>query len=263
MTEAALSVQLYSLRDAIAADREETFAHLARLGVRRVEAYDIVGGGAPLAESLARHGLRSPSVHAPLVGAGEGGAATLDEVFDAAERLGAHTVFEPMVWAEHWRDEEAVRRTADRLNHAAATAAPRGLRVGYHNHSQEFHHTIGGQSAYEFFVSLLREDVVLELDAYWAAVGRQDVPALVARLGTRLRALHVKDGSTGVDPFLPDPPQGGLGQVPAGRGEVPLGAALKAATSLELAVLEFDEYDGDLFDGLAAGIAFLAEAGIR
>jgi len=263
MTEAALSVQLYSLREALAVDREETLAHLARLGVRRVEAYGIVDGGAALAESLARHGLRSPSVHAPLVGAGEDGAATLDEVFDAAARLGAQTVFEPMVWGDHWRDEDGVRRTADRLNQAAAVAASRGLRVGYHNHSQEFHHSIDGRSAYEFFVSLLRPDVVLELDAYWAAVGRQDVPALVTRLGGRLRALHVKDGATGVDPFLPDSPQGDLGQVPAGQGQVPLTAALRAATSLELAVLEFDEYDGDLFEGLAAGIAFLAEAGIR
>lgn len=263
MTEAALSVQLYSLREALSVDREETLAHLARLGVRRVEAYDIVGGGAALAESLARHGLRSPSVHASLVGAGEDGAATLGEVFDAAVRLGAHTVFEPMVWGEHWRDEDAVRRTADRLNHAAAVAASRGLRVGYHNHSQEFHHMIGSRSAYEFFVSLLREDVVLELDAYWAAVGRQDVPALVTRLGRRVRALHVKDGSTAFDPFLPDAPQGALDQVPAGQGEVPLAATLAAASALELAVLEFDEYDGDLFEALAAGIAFLAEAGIR
>lgn len=263
MTEPALSVQLYTLRDALAADREETFAHLARLGVRRVEAYDIVAGGTSLAESLARHGLTSPSVHAPLVIAGENDAATLDEVFDAAERLGAHTVFEPMVWAEHWLDEDAVRRTAERLNHAAALAASRGLRVGYHNHSQEFHHEIDGRSAYEFFVSLLRDDVVLELDAYWAAVGRQDVPALVGRLGRRLRALHVKDGSTAFDPFLPDASPGALDQVPAGQGEVPLAAALAAAGSLELAVLEFDEYDGDLFDALAAGVAFLAEAGIR
>ena len=81
MTDAALSVQLYSLREALSVDREETLAPLARLGVRRVEAYDIVGGGAALAESLARHGLRSPSVQVDLLpGGGVRVLATHDQV---------------------------------------------------------------------------------------------------------------------------------------------------------------------------------------
>ena len=35
---------------------------------------------------------------------------------------------------------------------------------------------------------------MLEVDTYWAAVGGQDVAALLGRLGDRVRYLHVKDG---------------------------------------------------------------------
>ena len=40
----------------------------------------------------------------------------------------------------------------------------------------------------------LDDAVLLEVDTYWAAVGGQDVPALLGRLGDRVRYLHVKDG---------------------------------------------------------------------
>ncbi|MFM9785962.1 sugar phosphate isomerase/epimerase family protein, partial [Streptomyces scabiei] len=51
-----------------------------------------------------------------------------------------------------------------------------------------------GQTAYERFVELTDERVQLELDLFWALTGGQDVPALVAKLGDRLTAVHVKDG---------------------------------------------------------------------
>ena len=45
-------------------------------------------------------------------------------------------------------------------------------------------------------------------------------------------------------------------QLPLGSGAMPVAAVLEAATAAELAVLEFDDYAGDLFEGLAAGRAF-------
>jgi hypothetical protein len=35
--------------------------------------------------------------------------------------------------------------------------------------------------------------------------------------------------------------------VPAGQGAVPLAEALAAASALEIAIVEFDHFDGDLF----------------
>jgi len=69
----------------------------------------------------------------------------------------------------------------------------------------------------------------------------------VRRLGDRVRAIHVKDGSLATD---------GSGQVPAGQGRVPVADVL-AASPQALRVIEFDHYDGDIFDGLAASRAFV------
>ncbi|WP_331454275.1 sugar phosphate isomerase/epimerase family protein [Microbacterium mangrovi] len=215
-------------------------------------------------------GLRSPSGHAPFLSDSVGPAddqqpaPAVEQVLDDAAALGIDFLIDPMTAPERWASRDEVAKTAERMNRVAALAADRGIRVGYHNHAQEFHHSFDGVSAYETFVAQLEPSVQLELDAYWAAVGGQDVPALVARLGDRLKALHVKDGSTGYDPFKTGEFKPELlGQVVAGTGEVPLAAALDAASSLELAVVEYDHVPGDVFAAIAGSVAFLAERGIR
>ena len=88
---------------------------------------------------------------------------------------------------------------------------------------------------------------MIELDTYWAAVGGQDVPALLGRLGERVRLLHLKDGPVTTDHAA---------QLPLGEGAMPVPAILAAAPAAELGVLEFDAYAGDLFDGIAGGLAY-------
>jgi sugar phosphate isomerase/epimerase len=265
-----LSLQLYTLRDALEQDLDGALARVAGLGFRNVEAFDFVRRAPELAAALQRAGLASPTAHAPLVtevlnfGGQSIPAPSNDEVFAAAAELGVQIVIDPMVGPERWASADEVRKTAELFNQAAGRAAEHGLLVGYHNHSQEFHHSFDGVTAYELFVSELEGAVALELDAYWAAVGKQDVAALAARLGGRLKAVHVKDGAIESDPFLTgnfDP--AALGQVAAGTGSVPLTAVLDAAPAIEYAVVEYDAYEGDVFEGIAATAAFLAERGVR
>ena len=42
-----------------------------------------------------------------------------------------------------------------------------------------------------------------------------------------------------------------------------MAAIVEAATAAELAVLEFDDYGGDLFEGLATSLAFANGLGLR
>ena len=126
--------------------------------------------------------------------------------------------------------------------------------------------SFGGVSADEYFVDQLRDDVVLEVDLYWAATARQDVPALLGRLGDRVKALHLKDGVVGQNPFEPGAPRMDatkLDQRPAGQGELPLLDYLAAAPSTEFGVIEFDHYAaGDIFDGVAASVEYFHAHGI-
>jgi len=279
MTDAVLSVQLYSVRDALAQDPDATIARLAALGLREVEVFDFVRRAPELAAVFGRNGVRARTGHASLLSDGlpfnDPALAAADqpkppgndEVFAAARALGVEIVIDPFVAPERWLTEREVLATAARLNAAAERAAELGLRVGYHNHSQEFVASFSGVSAYELFAQNLRDDVVLELDLYWAATARQGVTALLGRLGGKVRALHLKDGVVGDDPFRPgaarmDPAT--LDQRPAGQGELPLLEYLAAAPEVEFGVIEFDHYaGGDIFDGISASVDYFHAHGLH
>ena len=50
-----------------------------------------------------------------------------------------------------------------------------------------------------------------------------------------------------------------IDQTPAGQGDVRLAEALAAATALEYAVIEFDGFAGEIFDGVAQSHRWLTE----
>ena len=242
-----LSIQLYSVRRQLAEDLEGTLARLAELGLTQVEPFDLLTDPTGLREALSRNGLTAPTAHTRLTT-----GVSLNEVFDAAGTVGVGTVIDPMIDPERWSSRDGVRGVADELSAAAAEAAGHGLRIGYHNHAFEWESTVDGKPAMEAFVELLDPAVVLELDTYWAAVGGQDVPAAIRRLGDRVRFLHLKDG-----PIT----KNNLEQLPLGEGAMPVDRILAAATALEIPVLEFDDYDGDIFDGIRRSVAFAGGLG--
>ncbi|MFF7474152.1 TIM barrel protein [Streptomyces sp. NPDC008092] len=264
MSTPQLSVQLYSVRQALESDEDTALGRLAALGLTNVEVFGFTHRADGLADALARHGLSARTGHAGFLSPDGAPGTGLDDTFRAARRLGVEILFDPFVPASRWAGEKEIARTAALLNEAAERAAGHGLRVGYHNHSQEFVHTVAGVSAFEYFADLLDPEVALEIDLFWAAAGGNDVVALLGRLGSRVRALHVKDGPVIDDPFTSGAPfdPAGTGQVAAGRGQIPLAASLAAAEHAEYAVIEFDHYDGDVFEGIATGISYLKGKGI-
>lgn len=239
------SVQLYSVRDAFAADPAGTLARLAAIGFTQVEPYGLVENAAVLRTALSDHGLSAPTAHAKLVGTDQ------DAVFSAAIACGVGVVIDPFTPPEQWESEADIAAIATALNSAAKRAAEHGITVGYHNHWWELSNSVGGRSAFEVFVDQLDPELVVEVDTYWATAGGADAPALLRRLGRRVHALHIKDGDLATD---------ASGQVPAGQGRVPVADVLAAAPDA-LRVVEFDAYDGDIFDGIAASHAYLTGGG--
>ena len=108
--------------------------------------------------------------------------------------------------------------------------------------------SIEGQTALEYFAGLLDPELVLEVDTYWAAVGGQDPAQLLQRLGDRVKFIHIKDGPLNKD---------NKAQQPAGQGKIAVWDVINAAQSLEVGVVEFDDYSGDIFDGITQSLAFL------
>ncbi|MCU1433472.1 MAG: xylose isomerase [Pseudarthrobacter sp.] len=237
------SLQLYTLRDALEADLPGTIRKVADVGFTQVEPYNFVDTAEELGEALKENGLTAPSGHAPLLSQDQ------DRIFAAAKRLGISTVIDPFVPAGSWQRAEDIQATAAKLNEAARKGAEYGIRVGYHNHQWELESTVEGRTALEYFADRLDPDVVLEVDTYWVAVGGHDPVAVLERLGGRVKFIHIKDGPLTTDTKA---------QLPAGKGKVAVLDVIAAATSVEAGVVEFDDYAGDIFEGIAENLAYLS-----
>lgn len=272
MTKPRLSIQLYTVNDQLVADMDGTLARLSAMGIRQVEAFAFVDRAEALAASFAEHGLQAKTGHAPLLsdelrfGDRVLPVPAKADVFAAATTLGLDYVIDPFVPIDRWLTREAIEDTADRLNAVAKEAGEHGLGVGYHNHAQEFAAEVDGVNGYEYFASLLDDGVVLEVDLFWAATAGYDVVQLLGRLGDKVKALHIKDGAIGENPFVVGSAgldKTTLDQRPAGQGEVPLLASLAAAPSAEYAVIEFDYVPGDIFDAVRGSVDFLTSNGVE
>lgn len=248
MAQAQISVQLYTVRNAIAADLPGTLNRIAEIGFRDVELYGFVDRAHEYTDALGAAGLGAPSAHAHLVG------VELDAVFAAARRIGINTVIDPHIDEARWTTRDDVTAIARELNEIARAADDAGVAIGYHNHAFELEHRVDGVSALEVFADALDPQVTLELDTYWAAVGGEaDVPALLARLGERVGFLHVKDG-----PLTKDDSE----QVAVGAGRMPVEDILAAAPHA-LRVVELDDFAGDVFVALADSHEYLTSRKVR
>lgn len=236
-----LSLQLYTVRYKLEEDFDATLARIAEIGYTKVEPFGLVNLAPQLAEALPKYGLTAPSTHAGLLREDSG------PIFAAARQLGIGTVIDPYVDPARWQSVDDVKATAEGLNQAAKEAAEHGITVGYHNHHFELESVIDGVHALEILADHLADEVILEVDTYWAAVGGADVPALLGRLGDRVKALHVKDGDGTLD---------NKAQVAVGSGTIAVNDILAAAPAA-LRVVELDDFTGEIFDAVESSFRYL------
>ena len=261
----APSVQLYSVRDAIAADLTGAVARIAEIGFTKVEPYGFAERADEYERAFAAAGVTAPSGHASVIDSGDPA-----RVFAAANQLGIGIVIDPFIPTDRWQTRDDAVALADRVNALQQQAAAEGLRFGYHNHNWEFSNQVDGRPVFDVFLETLSPDVVLEIDTFWSTVGGADTPALLASLGERVQLLHIKDGKIHGDiaTALPSSESALVvpaalaaafkNQTPAGSGDLHVTAILAAAPHA-LRVVEFDDYAGDVFEGITASFAWLAE----
>jgi sugar phosphate isomerase/epimerase len=236
-----LSVQLYTVRDALASDLPGTLQRIADIGFTNVELYGYTDRVEAIRDGLEAAGLTAPSGHAKLIG------QDVDAILKASVALGLETVIDPHIDDTRWTSREDVEAIAHELSTIAQRAADHGLAIGYHNHAFELENRIDGTAALEVFANALHDDVVLELDTYWSEVGGEPSAALLRRLGDRVQFLHVKDG-----PKTKDDKE----QTAVGAGSMPIAEILAAAPQAQQ-VIELDDHDGDVFQAVADSYKFL------
>jgi sugar phosphate isomerase/epimerase len=239
-----IALQLWTVRRPAATDLSGTLRAVAAAGYRAVEVAGLADiRPSDLAAHLSGAGLTTAAVHTGIDRLGTDGDAVADEL----DTLGCRRAVVPWLPEPDRRSVDGVRRFADKLGALARRLAPRGIRLGYHNHSFEFE-PLDGTTIWDALVEALPPEVEIELDLYWAAVGGRDLVAEIRALSGRVRLLHMKDLAPGPTPR----------DAPAGEGSLPFAAIVDAARAagVDWYIVEQDEPRDPLDDSRRA-LAYL------
>lgn len=184
-------LQLYTVRDALAADLEGTLRRVADIGYREVELAGLPGVTAhTLRASLQRHGLEAPSMHAGYDGLRGDFAAVVEE----ARILGARYLVCPSVDAAERRTAGDWKRVCRTLNGIGRAVRDRGLVLAYHNHDFEFVPFADGSTPFGLLMAETDlHDLKLELDVYWVARAGLDPVQQLKNGQDRIVLVHLKD----------------------------------------------------------------------
>lgn len=236
-----LGVQLYTLREELAADFDGVIAALGALDIAGVEPWG--GISAPVehaAAQFAAHGLAVPSSHLPLLTGDDG-----QKWLDAAAAWGVKTIVLPWLPESDFADEDALKRTADKIAASAQVAQAAGFQYGYHNHWFEWT-IINGRPAIDQLAEMLDPSIVFEIDLYWAKVAGYEPAAVLKQFGARVSMVHLKDGpaQNTADPM-----------VAAGEGAMDFAAIAEAATA-DWGFIELDRCATDMLEAVTRSAAY-------
>ena len=246
---AGLSVQLYTLRkEAKTLGLGAVIDRLGKIGYAGVEPAGF-GELTPDAfkKRVAEAGMVISSGHLGLPDANK-----TNEVLDQQSAVGNDTLVVAFLPPDDFKDESAVKRSADKLNAFNAAVKARGARLGYHNHWWEFGTKLaGGKSAHARLFELLDPSVFAEVDIYWAKVGGANPVDVVKSMGERARLLHIKDG----------PADGHESPMTAvGDGVVDIGGVAKASKA-KWHIVELDQCATDMFEAVEKSHRFMTKGG--
>jgi sugar phosphate isomerase/epimerase len=238
------ALQLWTIRDDIAADADRALGRVRASGFSAVELAPLPPGLAPgrLAEGLSRHGLAVVSIHGDLPTPSNIGPWV---------HLAAACRCSRIIWHGWPRDPRfdslaGLRDLVSACNEAAAIAQDRGLQFGMHNHWWEFE-PVEGERPIRLLHESLAPDIFWQLDVYWARTGGADPTTVLAELGPRIGSLHLKDGSA-----VRGEPMTALG-----RGVLDLPRILRAPTRPVDWVIELDECATDPLEAARESLAYL------
>jgi sugar phosphate isomerase/epimerase len=251
--KARIGVQLYTVRKALEHDFEGTMRKIAKIGFVGIETYALPEKITPhhASKVFMNVGLKVLGMHTELpVGKQRDPVLRMAETYHC-ERV----IYAGWPEAEKYESIEATKRMVELYNETADFLKTQGLSFGLHNHWWEFEKKEG---IYPFYYLLehLDKAIFFEIDTYWTKTAGLDPAHVVRDFGTRAPLLHIKDGpaNKGDDVYR---------QVPAGEGVIDFPVIVKAGgENIEWMIVEFDEYEKDIFEGLRQSYTFLTTNGL-
>lgn len=242
-----ISIQLYSVRDAMSADVWGTIGKIASIGFPGIEPCNVPGGDlADAAKRIKDLGLT--------VSAYQGGTPVgenKDKLLDEAQALGTSHIVCPWHGAENFASMDSLKKTVELFNEAISNCEERGMTFGYHNHEFELESIVDGKPALLQLAALVPK-LFFTVDTYWVTVGGQNAPEVVKTLGPQANILHIKDG-----PLVKSEPM-----VAAGSGKMDFPSIVAAADSAKWLVVELDRCATDMMEAVEQSFNYLVSSGL-
>ncbi len=243
-----ISLQLYTVREACAQDYRSTIKRVADIGYKGVE----FCGYYDLSPKEYRRLMDDLGL---VIGSGHMGMPNKDnarQLIDECNTLGMKMLvsgFGP----DDLKTVDGCKASAEKLNQAVALLEGSGIQLGIHNHYWEWHKVEDGRYPEDI---LLTEapGIFAQLDTYWIAVGGPDAAETVARLKSRARLLHIKDGD--IEPAQP--------MKDIGNGKLNWPAIINAADPnvTEWLIIELDSCATDMMEAVEQSYKYLVGNGL-
>lgn len=232
-----LGLQMYSLQEAFDRDTPGTLDTLRAQGFTDLETS--VFTKLPATELRALLDARGMTCSSHHVRPGDL-EKSMEKVIADAKALGAIQVVCPILPHKAPLDRAQVLKAAAEFNRYGAALKAAGLRFAYHNHALDFQAAdtpqVPGETFYDVLVGATQPGVVhFQLDVFWVAWGGGKAADVIAKHGSRICSLHLKDlaKEAKADVTNPKSARPFMVRLAAGRVDIPavIAAAKKAGVS--------------------------------
>ena len=185
-----VALQLYTVRDEMAADFEGTLKKVKALGYDGVEFAGLFDKTACEVKALCEeNGLVPISAHVPL----DDMVADPEGVLSVYAEIGCKYVVVPYLTEERRPGTDGWEKTIADIRVCCEKAKALGMTMLYHNHDFEFA-KIDGKYALDILYEAIPADLLqTELDTCWVNVGGEEPAAYVRKFAGRAPVVHLKD----------------------------------------------------------------------
>ena len=190
MPKPVLGLQLFTVREQLADDFDQTLAQVADMGY---EAVELTGTGPhtpeELRDLLEELNLEPAGMHVGL----DGLESDLGASIETAKTLGMNNLICPYLPDDRRQTKEDWLEVAQTLDAVGQQCREAGLQLSYHNHSFEFVQYDGTYALDLLLQNCSPDNVLSELDTYWVKHGGADPVDYLEKYAGRIAILHVKD----------------------------------------------------------------------
>lgn len=202
-----VGLQLYTIRDAMAADVPGTLKKLSDMGFKNIELANYADGKfygyipSEFKKMVNDLGMDIISSHTQVEAAGIS-MENARKMADDHAALGVKYCIQPWV-QEQDRNVESYKKMIADWNQVGLVMKEVGIQFGYHNHNFEFANLDGIVPYYDLFMKEMDPALVtMEIDFYWVSKAGQDPVEMFNKYPGRFQLFHMKDMFTKQEPYF-------------------------------------------------------------